>query len=185
MNSSLPGFSVHGDSPGKNIGVGCHAFLQGILPTQGSAALQVDSLLSEPPGKLTVLMDRVVQDDSLAVTVSSRQVLLLSCPATENFFIFFFRKCFKMHASFSKHPQGTLCPLSLAFGWARLSVNHPPPHSGEGGARSSQENTHPPPPSIHTSHCICWQSLPTRDFLQGTGMFPARKEQGRRTSDLP
>ena len=52
-----------------------------------------------------------------------------------------------MHASFSKHPQGTLCPLSLAFGWARLSVNHPPPHSGEGGARSSQENTHPPPPS--------------------------------------
>ena len=25
-----------GDSPGKNIGVGFHAFLQGILPTQGS-----------------------------------------------------------------------------------------------------------------------------------------------------
>ena len=31
---SLPGSSVHGDSPGKNIGVGCHAFLQGIFPTQ-------------------------------------------------------------------------------------------------------------------------------------------------------
>jgi len=28
--------SVHGDSPGKNTGVGCHFFLQGILPTQGS-----------------------------------------------------------------------------------------------------------------------------------------------------
>ena len=27
--------SVHGDSPGKNIGVGCHALLQGIFPTQG------------------------------------------------------------------------------------------------------------------------------------------------------
>ena len=27
---------VHGDSPGKNSGVGCHAFLQGISPTQGS-----------------------------------------------------------------------------------------------------------------------------------------------------
>ena len=27
---------VHGDSPGKNTGVGCHAFLQGIFPTQGS-----------------------------------------------------------------------------------------------------------------------------------------------------
>ena len=33
---SLPGSSVHGDSPGKNTGVGCHALLQGIFPTQGS-----------------------------------------------------------------------------------------------------------------------------------------------------
>ena len=30
------GSSVHGDFPGKNIGVGCHALLQGILPTQRS-----------------------------------------------------------------------------------------------------------------------------------------------------
>ena len=27
--ASLPGFSVHGDSAGKNTGVGCHALLQG------------------------------------------------------------------------------------------------------------------------------------------------------------
>ena len=27
--------SVHGDSPGKNTLVGCHALLQGIVPTQG------------------------------------------------------------------------------------------------------------------------------------------------------
>ena len=33
---SLPGSSVHGDSPGKNTGVGCHDLLQGIFPTQGS-----------------------------------------------------------------------------------------------------------------------------------------------------
>ena len=33
---SLLGSSVHGDSPGKNAGVGCHALLQGIFPTQGS-----------------------------------------------------------------------------------------------------------------------------------------------------
>ena len=33
---SLPGSSVHGDSPGKNTGVGCHALLQEIFPTQGS-----------------------------------------------------------------------------------------------------------------------------------------------------
>ena len=30
-----PGSSVDGDSPGKNTGVGCHALLQGIFPTQG------------------------------------------------------------------------------------------------------------------------------------------------------
>ena len=33
---SPPGFSVHGDSPVKNTGVGCHALLQRIFPTQGS-----------------------------------------------------------------------------------------------------------------------------------------------------
>ena len=34
-NCSLPGSSVHGDSPGKNTGLGCHFLLQGIFPTQG------------------------------------------------------------------------------------------------------------------------------------------------------
>ena len=28
MDCSLPGFSVHGDFPGKDTGVGCHALLQ-------------------------------------------------------------------------------------------------------------------------------------------------------------
>ena len=36
MNCGPPGSSVHGDSPGKNTGVACHALLQGIFPTQGS-----------------------------------------------------------------------------------------------------------------------------------------------------
>ena len=36
MDCSPPGFSVHGGSPDKNPGVGCHEFLQGIFPTQGS-----------------------------------------------------------------------------------------------------------------------------------------------------
>ena len=36
MDCNLPGSSVHGDSLGKNTGVGCHAFLQGIVSTQGS-----------------------------------------------------------------------------------------------------------------------------------------------------
>ena len=32
MDCSLPGSSVHGDSPGKNTGVSCHFLLKGILP---------------------------------------------------------------------------------------------------------------------------------------------------------
>jgi len=36
MDYSLPGSSVHGDSTGKNTGVGYHALLQGIFLTQGS-----------------------------------------------------------------------------------------------------------------------------------------------------
>ena len=55
MYCSPPGSSVHGDSPGKNTGVGCHALLQGDLPNPGiqsrSPALQVVSLPAELPGK--------------------------------------------------------------------------------------------------------------------------------------
>ena len=36
MDCSPPGSSVHGDSPGKNAGVGCHALLQEIFPVQVS-----------------------------------------------------------------------------------------------------------------------------------------------------
>ena len=36
MDCSPPGYSVHGDSPGKNAGVGCHTLLHGIFPTEGS-----------------------------------------------------------------------------------------------------------------------------------------------------
>ena len=34
MDYSLPGSSVHGDSPGKNTEVGCRFLLQGIFPIQ-------------------------------------------------------------------------------------------------------------------------------------------------------
>ena len=36
MYGGPPGSSVHGDSLGKNTGVGCHALLQKIFPAQGS-----------------------------------------------------------------------------------------------------------------------------------------------------
>ena len=57
MDSSMPGSSTHGDSPGNNTGGGCLLFFPslGDLPHTGieprSLALQVDSLPSEPPGK--------------------------------------------------------------------------------------------------------------------------------------
>ena len=55
MDSSvLPGSSVHGNSPGKNTGVGCMPLPEnlhnpGIEPK--SSALQVNSLPAELPGK--------------------------------------------------------------------------------------------------------------------------------------
>ena len=55
LDCSPPGSSVHGDSLGKNTGVGCHALLQGNLPNSGieprSLELQADSLPTKPPGK--------------------------------------------------------------------------------------------------------------------------------------
>ena len=55
MDCSPLGFSVHGGSPGKNTGVGCHSLLQEIFPTQGlnpglPYCRHLDSLPSEPPG---------------------------------------------------------------------------------------------------------------------------------------
>ena len=58
MDYSPPGSCVHGDSPGKNTGVGCHALPQEIFVTQGSNPgllhWQVGSLPLAPPGKLQV-----------------------------------------------------------------------------------------------------------------------------------
>ena len=55
MDCSRPSSSVHGDSLGKNMRVGCHALLRGGLSNLGieprPPILQADSLLSEPPGK--------------------------------------------------------------------------------------------------------------------------------------
>ena len=38
MDCSPPGTSVHGASPGKNDGEGCHALLQGVCSAQGSSS---------------------------------------------------------------------------------------------------------------------------------------------------
>ena len=63
MDCSPPGSSVRGDSPDKTTGVGCHALLQGILPTQVSNQhllcllhWQAGSLPLAPPGKLKFML---------------------------------------------------------------------------------------------------------------------------------
>ena len=62
MASSPPGSSFHGDSSGKNTGMGCHALLQGINPgiETRSPALQADTLPSTPPGKLYKEIDPLI-----------------------------------------------------------------------------------------------------------------------------
>ena len=57
MNYSPPDSSIHGDSPGKNTGVGCHALLLWIFLTRDRTRVsyvlhwQVGSLPLAPPGK--------------------------------------------------------------------------------------------------------------------------------------
>ena len=60
MDCGPPGSSVHGESPGKNIGVGLVCSLPGDLPNPGieprSPTLQADSLPSQPPGKSWLIL---------------------------------------------------------------------------------------------------------------------------------
>ena len=53
MDCTPPGSSVHGDSPGKNTGVGGYSILLEIFRTQGSNPLLANSSPSELPGKVS------------------------------------------------------------------------------------------------------------------------------------
>ena len=70
MDYSPPGSPVHRDSPGKNIGVGCHALFQGIFLTQGSNLLLLGTgrqvLYLAPPGK-PLIRDTLLQIPGLSV----------------------------------------------------------------------------------------------------------------------
>ena len=73
IDCSLPGSPVYGKKTGmgEKTGVGRHSLLQGNFPTQGanpSPALQVNSLLSEPPGKPSSLaVQRLIQSSELVI----------------------------------------------------------------------------------------------------------------------
>ena len=75
MDCRLPGSSVHGNSPGQNTGVGCHALLQGVLPTQESNPSllcllpgQVGSLPLAPCGKPCLLCKSLLGPEPWAST---------------------------------------------------------------------------------------------------------------------
>ena len=80
MDLSLPGSTVHGDSPGKNTGVDCQALLQGIFPTQGSNPCplcllhwQAGSLLLVPPVKPLVHCGMFFQQLQMVNNLSAMQ----------------------------------------------------------------------------------------------------------------
>ena len=70
VDCNPPGSPVHGYSPVRKTGVGCHALLQGIFPAQGSNLhllhllhWQAGSLLLVPPGKPTQSIESPKQDE--------------------------------------------------------------------------------------------------------------------------
>ena len=73
MDCSPPGSSVHGDSPGKNTEVGCHALLQGIFPTQGST--QVSHIIGR---FFTVWATREVPSNSNCLNLTKEWYLIWS-----------------------------------------------------------------------------------------------------------
>ena len=97
IDYSLPRSSVHGDSPGKSTGVGCHVLLQGNLSKPlvkpRSPALQCDSLLSEPslihehlyPSRLQSTGSQRVRNDLAA---EQQQQSLILFPPSMYIFLF-------------------------------------------------------------------------------------------------
>ena len=77
MECSPSGSSVHGDSPGKNTRVGCHAPAPGDLPDPGikpaspvSPALAGSLFITEPPGKSSEIPSQSIYfSPSLRVSV--------------------------------------------------------------------------------------------------------------------
>ena len=79
MDCSPTGSSVPGDSLGKNTGVGCHALLQRIFPTQGSnVGLQVPRQLLLPAAPCSLPDIFLLPLSSKSPTSASRHFILFS-----------------------------------------------------------------------------------------------------------
>ena len=135
------------DSPGKNTGVGCHSLLQGTLPDpgikRGSPALQVVSLLSEPPGKVQtpcchtrwfmmwscwLLQPDIMSFPSSTPPFHHVQVLTASCPYISwsiSLVVSSFLSSWQSLVQLSQLRTGVIPFLSLPWQFFPLSVCSP------------------------------------------------------------
>ena len=83
IDCSPPGSSVHGILQARILGVGCHALLQGIFPTQGSnlcllsPALAGGFFTTEPPGKPTDYAVYLKFNQTLSIKASANYFMVL------------------------------------------------------------------------------------------------------------
>ena len=83
MNCSPPDFSVHGDSPSKNTGVGCYASSR--RSSQSRDQTQVShnasrSLPSEPPGKPMSILDSILKSRNITLPAKVHLVKAMVFP---------------------------------------------------------------------------------------------------------
>ena len=117
MDCSPPGSSVHGDSPDKNTGVGYHALLQGIFPTQGLnlvSHIAGDSLPSEPWELLGL---KFTGHHLLSINSSLFYLLILEVTVKECLC-----QQIKHSSNLFFHPKATIVPLWTSSLFAIFAV---------------------------------------------------------------
>ena len=151
MDCSPPGSSVHGDSPGKNTGVGCHAFLQGIFPTQRSNTglphcrwiLYHLSHKGSPPGSIYVYILCITSYhiSSPSDEINSMLSLVLFLPSV---LLLLFREPWTVSTRATTYsctgcalynPRGAtdciVCKLNVQASQVVLVVKNPPANAGD------------------------------------------------------
>ena len=125
VNCSLPGSSVHGDSPGKYTGVGCHSLLQGIFLTEGSTShlqhWQVGSLPLVPPGKSTLPPTKFLHWD-IKNQSCSEPLKCINCGFTMVSVLYQIVYCIiivsHLYCELDPHRYLVCCWLSILFHWS-------------------------------------------------------------------
>ena len=83
MDCSPPGSSVHGDPPGKNTGVRCHACLQGIFPTQGwnPGLLYCRRILYRLSHQGSLVTDNIIILSTTTIIIISTTIIIVTFAA--------------------------------------------------------------------------------------------------------